>query len=162
MDVKRCSPLQPRLALVGGRTEKFAMHMSRKVESKEMKYLDVSFLYLYVKMRSAYPMGHLDLILVATEHQNQLSKKADKATAANLLQAPVSSTGDKAGESVDFRLTGQRKRFSEVEPSLVHSRQTQLQKEQMFSKSFLSQLPFTFVESHCWKKICLVLLNVKC
>ena len=110
-----------------------------------MKYLDVSFLYLYVKMQFAYPMGHLDLILVATEHQNQLSKKADKATAANPLQAPVSSTGDKAGESVDFRLTGQRERFFEVEPSLVRSRQTQLQKEQMFSISFLSQLLYV-----CW------------
>ena len=77
VDVKRYSPLQPREAFVSGRRENFAMHWSRKAESQEFKYVDVCSLYPYVKARSVYLLGHPDLILVATEKQNQHIEKSD-------------------------------------------------------------------------------------
>ena len=52
LDVKRYSPFQPREAFVGGRTENFAMHWSRKVESQEFNYVDFCSLYPYVNARS--------------------------------------------------------------------------------------------------------------
>ena len=78
-DSIRYSPLQPRGAFFGGRTENFVMKWSRQLQSQTFKNIDVCSLYPYVNSRSVYPSGHPDLILIATEQQQQLIARKEKA-----------------------------------------------------------------------------------
>ena len=152
VDVKRYSPLQPREAFVGGRTEIFAIHWSRKAESQEFKFVDVCSLYPYVNARSVYLLGHPDLILVATEQENQQSKKSDKRATAKRFQAILSSPGNNTTNLVHFGFLNREERMFKLPPSFPHARQTQLHGELMFSTSFLSRFPFTFVETELLKE----------
>ena len=152
VDVNRYSPLQPREAFVGGRRENVAMHWSRKVESQEFKFVDVCSLYPYVNAPSVYPLGHPDLILVATEQQNQHSNKSHKRAAAKPFQASMSSPGNNTICPVNFKFLNREERMFKLPPSFPDARQTKLHGELIFSTSFLSQLPFTFVESQLLKK----------
>ena len=78
-DSIRYSPLQPRDAFFAGRTENFVMKWSRQLQSQTFKYVDVCSLYPYVISRSVYPSGHPDLILIATEQQQQSIARKEKA-----------------------------------------------------------------------------------
>ena len=152
VDVKRYSSLQPREVFVGGRTENFARHWSRKAECQEFKYVDVCSLYPYVNARSVSPLGHPDLILVATEQQNQHSKESDKRVTAKPFQASFSSPGNNTVCPVDFRFLNQEEQIFTLPPSFPHARQTELHGELMFSTSFLSRFCFTFVETQLLKE----------
>ena len=77
-DTKRYSPLQPRDAFVGGRTENFVTQWSRKTESQTFCYVDVCSLYPYVNSRCLYPVGHPDQIFIATEQRQFTTHFRDK------------------------------------------------------------------------------------
>ena len=114
--------------------------------------MDVFSLYPYVKARSVYPLGHPDLILVATEQQNQHSKKSDKRVTAKPFQASLSSPGNNTICPVDFRFLNREERIFKLPPSFPHARQTQLHGVLMFPTSFLSRFCFTFVETQLSKE----------
>ena len=102
--------------------------------------------------RSVYPLGHPDLILVATEQQNQHSKKSDKRATVKPFPASLSSPCNNTICPVDFRFLNREERMFKLPPSFPHARQTQLHGELMFSTSFLSRFPFRFVETQLLKE----------
>ena len=99
--------------------------------------------------RSVQALGHPDLILFATEHQNQHSNKSDERATAKPFQASLFSPGNNTICPVDFRLLNRDERMFKLPPSFPHARQTQLHGEPMFSTSLLSRFPLRLLKPNC-------------
>ena len=156
-DVKRYSPLQPRDAFVGGRTENFVMQWSRKVETKLFNYVDVCSLYPFVNSRSVYPLGHPDLILVATEQQQNPSKVALKRNSVSqpFAAAKFSNSQSSSDKKIDIKFMDREHRclkkplFSQNDKNSADEEEKHPTERTAtkFSRSTLSQYPKTAVES---------------
>ena len=164
-DSIRYSPLQPRDALFGGRTENFVMKWSRQLQSQTFKYVDVCSLYPYVNSRSVYASGHPDLILIATEQQQQSIVREEKArnnsNSAN-EKPPQTSCFDEdvniaQSKAVEFKFLDRVDRILTMPSNERDSGGDQCEAEQShslpppqrfrkFSQRTLSEFPLTFVE----------------
>ena len=164
-DSIRYSPLQPRDAFFGGRTENFVMKWSRQLQSQTFKYVDVCSLYPYVNSRSVYPSGHPDLILIATEQQQQSIARKEKArnnsNSAN-EKPPQTSCFDEdvnvaQGKAVEFKFLDRVDRILTMPSNERDSGGDQCEAEQphslpppqrfrKFSQRTLLEFPITFVE----------------
>ena len=55
-------PLEPREVFLGGRTGPVALHAVAG-EGEEIRYVDVTSLYLWVNMNYPYPIGHPQIVI---------------------------------------------------------------------------------------------------
>ena len=104
-NLKRYSPLQPREAFVGGRTENFVTQWSRTLETESFCYVDVCSLYPYVNSRSLYPRGHPDEIYLATEQHCQNLHRDNKDVISNLSNPEAGSRGTSTTSSSNRKST---------------------------------------------------------
>ena len=164
-DSIRYSPLQPRDAFFGGRTENFVLKWSRQLQSQTLKYVDVCSLYPYVNSKSVYPSGHPDLILIATEQQQQSFPKKDMSrcskSSATEKPSQTSCVDDVANivqdRAVEIKFLDRVDRILAIpssEGDLSHhfdAGQQQpspsRQRLRKFSQRTLSEFPHTYVES---------------
>ncbi len=63
-------PLNPRLALYGGRVNAFKLFYSVK-EGEGIRYMDFKSLYPFVQKTKFYPLGHPEIILTFGEHPHE-------------------------------------------------------------------------------------------
>ena len=110
-NVKRYSPLQPREAFVGGRTENFATKWSRTLENESFCYVDVCSLYPYVNSRCLYPFGHPDEIYLATEQRCQTPYRDSVDSDRHLPNSEQSSGGGTKSRSDIYGSDGPTKFF---------------------------------------------------
>ena len=61
------TPLQPRHALFGGRTNGLKLHHAVRKGEEVIRYYDIKSLYPFVNARREYPVGHPDILLDISE-----------------------------------------------------------------------------------------------
>lgn len=61
------TPLEPRDAFFGGRTNTAALYYKTDtLIGEELKYMDVTSLYPFINMTGEYPVGHREIITLLT------------------------------------------------------------------------------------------------